>query len=176
MLDNPVRVSWVDTCWKELRNEFPDYVGGRMTPENVCATVGFPPTRARGKRGERRGAYIGTEWKGNPDEKWFVSIHPERMKDGVKAASALVEEMHRAVYGARSFKRGDYGRTYKTGVQNVIDRIGEPPSGYAEMSEPQARNGSRLRKYECDCRPIRAATDKLDATCNDCGKKFKIVK
>lgn len=175
MLDNPVRVSWIDTLWKELKREFPTQFS--HLPENVCATVGYPPTRARGKRGERRGAYIGREWKANSDESLLVCIHPEKMKSGVSAANSLIQEMHRATYGIRSWTRGDYGRTYRKGIENTLERVGDPPSGHAEMNEPKPRNGSRLRKYECDCiRPIRAATDTLDATCNDCNKKFKLAK
>ncbi len=146
---------------------------------DACVTVGYPPTRARGKRGERRGAYIGSEWHGNDQEKALVAIHPERMKDGITAAEALFEEMYRHSFSSRRYNRNKHvlSAEWEAKLTDIVSRCGDPPPGYAKMADPNSRGqGTRLRKYVCDCYPsviVRAATDSLQATCDACKSQFK---
>lgn len=179
MQDNPIRVAWADTLWRELLSEhgFQDLFPTLKDKLDSCVTVGYPPTKARGKRGERRGAYIGQEWQGNEAEKAFVTIHPERLKDGFTAARALFEEMYKRTYSPRRYNavHKQLDREWNEKLRQIVESVGEPPAGYAKMAEPQTKQPTRLRKYVCDCEPsiiVRVASDKFKATCNQCNGKF----
>lgn len=179
MLDQPIRVAWLDSAWRETVKELKAYLPS--LPEEACVTVGFPPTRARGKREQRKGCYVSVgEWKGNAAEKAFVSVHPERMTSAKDVVKAMVEEGMRVVHGARRARRmmRSDGRTFKQEVENICERIGDPPKGYADIPDPTPKDRCRMRKFACECvsRPIvRSATDDVQATCKLCGKDFVLV-
>lgn len=176
MLDNSIRVAWLDEVYKQVRSRMG---WENILPENVCATVGFPPTRARGKKKERASGWMSPwghhTWQGS-EEKSFVTVHPERMKTGEMAVGAMIEAMYKAVYGPRSWRRRGRLVIAECDVAGLLDTIGQPPPGYADIPEPTKKQGTRLRKYACEdgTHIIRAATDTLDATCDTCKTKFKL--
>lgn len=154
MLDNTIRVGWLDALYRELLGKFKAQYPNINLPDDACVTVGYPPLNARGKRGERRGCYIGQEWHGNDAEKAFVTIHPERLKTPEKAAQAIVEEIVRSTWGPRRLEArlSKVVGECKPKIQEAVDAVGDPPPGFAQMTEPKPQQKARLLKVECpDC-------------------------
>lgn len=179
MLGNPIRVAWADQLWREVLAD-PQFAHHftwlRGKAEDACVTIGYPPTKARGKRGERLGACVEFNWKGSESEKALVSIHPETLGKPADAVKAVTAAALKSVLGTRQANRAlrYEHRAMDAMAARVLERIGEPPAGYAEMAEPKSKAGSRLRLYVCkqNCYRVRAASDTFDATCNLCGGRF----
>ena len=64
-------------------------------------------------------------------------------------------------------------------IQRLLEigkRLGPIPKGHGDIVPRQKKQTTRMRKYICSCEPkpqiIRAANDRLHATCDDCGKPF----
>ena len=177
MFDHTLRTQWADTLYKGIREKYSNWLETKL-PENAAVTIGFPSRRARGKAEERAGAEVSFEWTGNASEAALVSVHPEKMKDALNAAKALKAGMFKACYTPRSAKRLMRDVVKESDLREIVNSIGEPPSGYAVLAEPAKRDRARLRLWECECHPpvkARVASDNFKAKCLTCNKNFQQV-
>jgi hypothetical protein len=182
-------VFYLANLWNALRSAF----NLNMIP-SVCITMGFPSRRARSSASNRApGEILVNEWKGTAIEKALVSIHPERFNDVNQVALSALFVIGNEVYGSRrnlgSLTLGvemdktngklrttsdEKGHHADVTLKNIIKHLGTVPQGFADMPEPQARQGTRLQKYACTVcgKPFRAAGEMGRVIHGDDGGQF----
>lgn len=190
MFDQAQRSLWLeDQLWPKLRSTFPTI--GHL-PGEVLITVGYPSSGARGRSEKIRPAEFNSQWTGNPNEKMFVSIHPNYFDTPRNAAKALLfgaGKQCSARWGASSVglsKEDDGSITETPDTTSKLDKVmadvGEPPAGFGVAFPVREVQRARLRKYVCATNlcsdgitkhpVIRAASDDLEVLCKTCGNAY----
>ena len=183
-----------DQLWHKLRTTFPEI---QLIPAEVLITVGYPSSGARGRSEKIKPAEINYQWTGNVNEKAALFIHPVYMDSPMNAMKALLFAASKVCIGARwgpqriGLKKHDDGSITATPatqakLDQIIVDIGEPPSGFGLPYPVRQVERARLRLYvnvvkHCNDdvngnkvphAKIRAASDSLNVTCQDCGNPF----
>lgn len=191
MQSNAVRSMWLNQLWEGLHEK----CTFKTLPANALVTCGHPSKSARGAEERRRPAEVLVgEWRGNPEEKAFVSIHPERFKNPTEVAKAMLWGAGRAMFGPRGsrklgiqkvgasldFTDNELGKEAKAKIKAILDDLGDMPSGKAILEEPmKAKQSTRLRKWVCpgcDLK-VRIASDTrgTELIHQPCGEKLIIA-
>jgi hypothetical protein len=196
MFDQASRSLWLeDQLWAKLRAAFPTL---QAIPAEVLITVGYPSSGARGRSEKIRPAEINYQWTGNSNEKAAIFVHPVYMDSPMNAMKAILFGGSKVTGGARWGPRGvglekndDGSITATPRTQAILDKIiveiGEPPAGFGMPFPVRNVDRARLRLYvnatntctKTDANgdylahpKIRAASDTLNVTCQDCGNPY----
>lgn len=153
-------------------------------------SVGFPKG-ARVGRGRRA---VGQCWDGalSSDSKPHIFICPTQQQDNV--LHILLHELIHAVVGTEAAHRGPFitlakkvglvrpwtatspGEELLQKLNDIAKELGPYPHALLVPVEKK-KKGSRLRLWECECKPpvkVRVAKDDFQATCQVCGKDFAL--
>ena len=196
MFDQAARSLWLeDQLWAKLRAAFPDI---QRIPAEVLITVGYPSSGARGRSEKIKPAEINYQWTGNSNEKAALFIHPVYMDTPMNAMKALLFAASKVTIGPRwgpqriGLEKHDDGSitatpTTQAKLDQIIKDIGEPPAGFGLPYPVRQVERARLRLYvnatnTCTALDangdnkkhpkIRAASDDLNVTCQDCGNPY----
>lgn len=195
MFDQASRSLWLeDQLWRKLRDAFPEL---RSIPQEVMITVGYPSSGARGQSSKIKPAEINYQWTGNQNEKAAIFVHPVHMATPETQAKAIAFAASKVTMGPRwgpsklGLEKQDDGSIVATPetqakIDAIIKEIGEPPAGFGMPFPVRNVDRARLRLYVCQkdkcvdaagtvlrAHPrIRAASDDLHVTCNDCGVAY----
>jgi hypothetical protein len=195
MFDQASRSLWLeDQLWRKLRDAFPAL---HTIPQEVLITVGYPSSGARGQSSKIKPAEINYQWTGNANEKAAIFIHPVYLDSPINAAKALIFAGAKVALGPRwgpsrvGLSKLDTGELVAepetlAKLTAILDEIGEPPAGFGMPFPVRPVDRARLRLYVCmkakcidatgtvlRAHPkIRAASDDLNVTCNDCGVAY----
>ncbi len=196
--DKASRSLWLeDQLWHKLRDAFPSV---QRIPAEVLITVGYPSSGARGRSEKIRPAEVNYQWTGNANEKAAIFIHPVYMDNPINAMKALLFAAAKATGGARwgavhvGLAKLDDGTIQaeaatQAKLEAILADVGEPPAGFGLPFPVREVQRARLRKYApslqtCTVKKddrhlshpvIRAASDTLNAVCQDCGAKYTLV-
>lgn len=197
MQSNTIRNMWLDTLWKRLHESF-DF---KTLPEEALVVCGHPSRQARGSADRRRPAEITVgEWRGNPEEKAFVSVHPERFSTEKEVALAILWGAAGAMFGPQGARRfglhksghkltvlnSEAGRFTSGKLKTILDELGNLPSGVGRFPDEshQTKQTTRLRKWVCPSHPdfiVRIASDTKGVDlvhspqASQCGERLIIV-
>ena len=196
MFDQASRSLWLeDQLWHKLRATFADI---SRIPAEVLITVGYPSSGARGRSEKIKPAEINYQWTGNSNEKAAIFIHPVYMDSPMNAMKALLFAAAKVTGGARwgpqriGLEKQDDGGIMATPacqakLDQILAEIGEPPAGFGMPFPVRNVDRARLRLYvnatkRCTAQDangeyvahpkIRAASDTLNVTCQDCGNPY----
>lgn len=195
MFDQTARSLWLeDQLWHKLRDAFPEI---QRIPAEVLITVGYPSSGARGRSEKIKPAEINYQWTGNSNEKAALFIHPVYMDKPVNAMKALLFAASKVCIGPRwgpqriGLSKNDDGSITATPdtqakLDRIIEEIGEPPAGFGLPYPVRQVDRARLRLYvnavkycnddsngnKVPHAKIRAASDTLNVTCQDCGNPY----
>ena len=193
MQSNTIRNIWLTELWKRLHDQFEF----KTLPEDALVVCGHPSRQARGQAERRRPCEVTVgEWRGNPEEKAFVSVHPERFKSEKEVAHAILWGAGRAMYGAHGSRRWGL---HKTGekltivtsvagnlsaqkLKAILTELGDLPSGSGSLrDEPKhAKQTTRMRKWVCPTHTefiVRIASDTKGTELQHvpCGEKLVLT-
>src|SRR5215475_1355366 len=154
MFDQAQRSLWLEEqLWNKLRDAFPTI---KHLPGEVLITVGYPSSGARGRSEKIRPAEFNNQWTGNPNEKMFVSIHPNYFDTPRNAAKALLFGAAKRV-NARwgpshvGLDKNDDGSISEISpstskqLDKVLADAGDPPQGFGIPFPVREVQRARLR-------------------------------
>jgi hypothetical protein len=194
MFDQAQRSLWLeDQLWPKLKAEFPTI---SYLPGELLITVGYPSSGARGRSEKIRPAEFSQQWTGNPNEKMFVSVHPNYWTTPRDVAKALLFGAAKRVNarwgpsGIGLDKQDDGSLTEISSnttakLDKILADVGEPPAGFGIPFQVREVQRTRLELYKCVsplCADntrhgnIRAAassgTVRVALRCQDCGSNY----
>lgn len=122
--------------------------------------AGFPPSQARGR--VVRPAYLHSKvngWHGvGTEEDGFLHVHPAWLNSPERAGKGILYGLSKAVsprWGMKNVGLEWDGQeilcTPETGklITSVIEEVGAPPEGFADLFPVRNVQRTRNRKYEC---------------------------
>lgn len=185
---NSVRIEWLERAYSMLRDALlPE------APGEVTISFGFPSKNARRGKNQRLGEYapILKDCKAGPG---IVSLNPAIFDNPSRVLDVLLHEMihatrpddgHRGQFGKLARRVGLVGKLTATtagpelqvSLDTMLDQLPPMPTGYGDINAGRKKQSTRMLKYECPgCGQIvRAATDCLNITCEDCGVHYELA-
>lgn len=182
------RETWLRGAIEELRPVFA--AEGITVPEAIRVSCGWPSRGALA----RRKRTIGECWHADHGAKGAAEVFiSPLLADQTEVLATLAHELAHASLGygighkapfARLVKAiglegkptATYaGEKFKLWVSSAIERLGPYPHEAMSAVSRQKKQATRLRKYVCGHgQIIRAATDTLNAHCEECSTKFTL--
>jgi len=183
---NSERIAWLEQAYALLRAELlPE------APERVTITFGFPSKGARPSRNQRIGEYAHflKDCDAGPG---LLTLHPTIFREPARVLDVLLHEMihaacpndgHRGKFPKLAKRVGLTGKMtatvagpeLKATLEGFLaDRLPPMPNGHGDLTSNRKKQSTRYRKYVCPAcgQIIRAATDCLNAVCDDCDAHY----
>lgn len=149
---------------------------------NLSIQMGFPSRRSRGRFTSRAvGEILVQEWQDRGGiEKAMLVIHPERFINAESVSQSALLLVGDEIYGSRrhsgaltlgieinketgvlDYTRDEKGHHAKLTLHNIMNHLGELPTGHVEIPEPKPIQRTKMLKYACSVcgRILRAAKD-----------------
>ena len=185
------RVSYLEGAYDLLRATLLPEAPERSL---VALAYSFPLRGARsvGKRGRIGECHYGAIQGSGKGEKNLIAIHPSEWIDDLRVLAVLAHEMIHAGLGAKVGHKAAFvavarriglegqptattpGLAFKRWINEHRQTLPVFYPGTFSFGDRRVQ-GTRLRLYECSCKPpfkVRCARDDLYARCEECGGMF----